>query len=121
MEDDVNNNKSDPENYVIVKDKKKDSNKDGDMVSVTTTKSNSEKCHIGDRVDVEKLKCKNCEKLHHYICTNLPAYQVYMFAEGAATGNIGYTCEQWSYLQKCQLYSILPLGRKTDKTLKSNH
>ena len=73
--------------------KEKGANKDGGMVSVAT-KCDSEKCHIDNREDAEKLKCKNCEKLHHYICTNLPAYQVYMFAEGAVTGNNGYTCEQ---------------------------
>ena len=85
MEDDVK---------LMVKEKEKDANKDGGMVSVAMTKWDSEKYHIGNKEDVEKLKCKNCEEQQHYICTNLPAYQVYMFAKGAATGNIGYTCEQ---------------------------
>ena len=84
MEDDVK---------LMVKEKEKDTNKYGGMVSVATTKCDSEKCHIGNKEDVEKLKCKNCEKQHYYICTNLPAYQIYMFGKGAATGNNGYTCE----------------------------
>ena len=63
------------------------------MLEVTDSrKCDLDECKIED--DEGKLRCKNCEKEHHYTCTKLPVYQVHLFVKDGQCGNDAYVCEK---------------------------
>ena len=59
-------------------------------------KCDLDECKIED--DEGNLRCKNCEKEHHYTCTKLPVYQLHLFVKDGQCGNDAYVCEKCAYI-----------------------